>query len=168
MQTDAILSYSRIMAIEEFRRTLARAQAGSMLRRLFARDNRLESFRNLLPSLEPGRRYRGTLEISVDRIIGSIDRDADFDRDFRPLTGHLRDRWISVYLLAGEADWPPIRAIKAGDRYFVEDGHNRVSVARKLGMKTIRADVWEYPLKPVPADDHRCCPHFCDLPLAEC
>ncbi len=115
MQTDAVLSYSRIMAIEEFQQVLEKAQAGFLFRRLLSKDGGLESFRTLLPDLEPARHYRGMMEIPVGRIVGSVDRGADFDRDFRPLAPHLRDRWISVYLLAGEAGWPPIRALKAGD-----------------------------------------------------
>ncbi|MGB7537951.1 MAG: hypothetical protein WBM17_05395 [Anaerolineales bacterium] len=168
MQTDAVLSYSRIMAIEEFRQVLAKAQTGVLFRRLFAKPEELESFRSLLPELEPARRYRGTMDIPVEQIVGSVDRGADFDRSFRPLAPHLRDRWISVYLLAGESGWPPIRVFKAGDRYYVEDGHNRVSVARWFGMQTIRAEVWKYAFKPQPAEAPQCHPRYCDLPLAEC
>ena len=147
MQTDAVLSYSRIMAIEEFQQVMEKAQAGFLFRRLLSKDGGLESFRSVMPSLEPARQYRGTVEIPVGRIVGSVDRGADFDASFRPLAPHLRDRWISVYLLAGESGWPPIRAFKVGDRYYVEDGHNRVSVARRFGMQTIRAEVWEYSFK---------------------
>jgi hypothetical protein len=168
MQTDAVLSYSRIMAIEEFRQALAKGQTGVLFRRLFAKPEELDSFRSLLPELEPARRYQGTLDIPVERIVGSVDRGADFDRGFRPLAPHLRDRWISVYLLAGESGWPPIRVFKAGDRYYVEDGHNRVSVARQFGMPTIRAEVWEYSFKQQPRDKNACCRDYCDLPLAQC
>jgi hypothetical protein len=168
METNPVLSYSRIAAIEEFRRTLEKAQAGVLFRRLFSRDGGLEDFRKLQPALEPAGHYRGTMEIPVERIVGSVDRGADFDRDFRPLSAHLRDRWINVYLLAGEQGWPPIRVLKAGDRYYVEDGHHRVSVARQFGMPTIRADVWEYSFKPPDAAGCACRPNYCDLPLAEC
>ncbi len=168
MPTDAVLSYSRIMAVEEFRQALEKAQAGVLFRRLLSKDGGLESFHSLMPSLEPARKYRGTVEIPVERIVGSVDRGADFDGSFRPLAPHLRDRWISVYLLAGESGWPPIRAFKVGDRYFVEDGHNRVSVARQFGMPTIRAEVWEYSIKRQAAVDHPCPECYGDLPLAEC
>jgi hypothetical protein len=167
MNTDAVFSYSRIIAIEEFRQALGRAQTGFRFRWLSAKANALEDFRSLMPFLHPNRRYLGTIEVPVEQIVGSIDRGADFDRSFRPLGSHLRDRWVSVYLLAKESDWPPIRLFKAGGRYFVEDGHNRVSVARTLGMPAIRAEVWEYPLKPVGKDDPCCGRTYCDLPLAE-
>lgn len=168
MNTDSVFSYSRMAALEEFRQLLGRAQTGMLLGWLSAKENTLESFRSLLPLLQPNRRYLGTLDVPVGRIVGSVDRGADFDRDFRPLAGHLRDRWVSVYLLAGDADWPPIRLFKAGDRYYVEDGHNRVSVARTLGMETIRAEVWEYPFKPIRKDDPSRGPRYCELPLADC
>jgi len=168
MNTDVVFSYSRITAIEEFRQVLGRAQTGFLFRWLSAKDNTLESFRNMLPALKPNRRYLGTLDVPVDQIVGSVDRGADFDRNFRPLASHLRDRWVSVYLLAKDADWPPIRLFKAGSRYFVEDGHNRVSVARTLGMPTIRAEVWEYPLKPARVHEQLCSQRYCELPLADC
>jgi hypothetical protein len=167
MPTDAVLSYSRIMAIEEFRQELEKAQTEFLFRRLLAKLEELESFQSLLPELEPARHYRGTMEIPLERIIGSVDRGADFDRSFRPLAPHLRDRWINIYLLAGEAGWPPIRVLQAGERFYVEDGHNRVSVARRLGMQMIQAEVWEYALKPKPKEAHRCHQRYCDLPLAE-
>jgi hypothetical protein len=168
MQTDAILSYSRMVAIEEFQQVLGKAQAGFLFRRLLSKHGGLESFQSLLPDLKPARHYRGTVEIPVERIVGSVDRGADFDGSFRPLASHLRDRWISVYLLAGEAGWPPIRVLQAGERFYVEDGHNRVSVARRLGMQTIQAEVWEYAFKQQPAEALRCHKRYGDLPLAEC
>src|ERR671933_432925 len=38
---------------------------------------------------------------------------------------------------------PPIEVYQVGEVYFVRDGHTRVSVARHLGLKTIRARVTE-------------------------
>ena len=166
MPTNAVLSYSRIMANEEFQQLLGKAQAGHLIQRFFAKPQGLEDFQSLLPSLRPARRYRGNQEIPVEQIIGSVDRGADFDRDFRPLEGHLRERWINVYLLGTDVGWPPIRVLKVGDRYFVEDGHHRVSVARFLGMRTIHAEVWEYSFKPQQqSPPGLSC--YCDLPLAE-
>jgi hypothetical protein len=168
MQTDAVLSYARLMAIEEFQNQLSKARQGFLFRRLFAKRGELENFSNRIAELNPARHYRGMMEIPVERIVGSVDRDSDFDRDFRPLAPHLRDRWISIYLLAGEAGWPAIRVLKAGEQYYVEDGHNRVSVARRIGMQTIQAEVWEYEFKPQPKPAPPCGQNYCDLPLAEC
>jgi hypothetical protein len=168
MNADTMFSYSRIAALEEFSQVLGRARMGFFFRRLTARENPLESFDCLQPFLQTNRRYLGTIEVPVERIVGTVDRGADFDGSFRPLTAHLRDRWVSVYLLAGNGDWPPVRLFKAGDRYYVEDGHNRVSVARTLGRPTIRAEVWEYPLRPAGKDQPACGAKYGDLPLADC
>ena len=39
---------------------------------------------------------------------------------------------------------PPVSLIQVGDRYFVRDGHHRISVALALGRETIEAyvQVW--------------------------
>src|SRR5512136_2540360 len=107
MNIEALNSYTRFAALEEFRQVLERAQLGSLVRRIASREHPLMSFRTLLPALQPNRRHLGTIEVPVERIVGTVDRGADFDADFRPLTSHLRDRWVSVYLLAGDGDWPP-------------------------------------------------------------
>jgi hypothetical protein len=157
-----------MIAIEEFQKQLEKAQQGFLFQRLFARHAELESFSKRMPELDPARHYRGMMEIPVGRIIGSVDRGSDFDRDFRPLAPHLRDRWINIYLLAEEAGWPAIRVLKAGEQYYVEDGHNRVSVARRIHMQAIQAEVWEYGFKPQPKPVPLCSRNYCDLPLAEC
>ena len=77
--------------------------------------------------------FLGDEDIPVERIIGSLGRARDFDREFRPLKRHLRDRWVRVYLDLEADRWEPIRVHKLGDEYFVEDGHHRVSVARHTG-----------------------------------
>jgi hypothetical protein len=167
MHTNSVFSYSRMMASEEFNDLLRKAQTGALFRKLFSRREGLQNFRDLQPALNPAGHYHGVQEIPVERIVGSVGRGLDFDRDFRPLVKHLRYRWIRVYLLNQELDWPPIRVYQVGSHYFVEDGHNRVSVARRLGMPTIRAEVWVYRIK-TPADPvRRCSRQFNDLPLAE-
>jgi hypothetical protein len=167
MNTDTVSTYSRFIALEEFQQVLGRARTGVLFRRFSPKDGPLEDFRSLLPLLHPNRRFLGTIDVPVERIVGSVGRGADFDRSFRPLGTHLRDRWVSVYLLARNGDWPPVRLFKAGDSFYVEDGHNRVSVARRLGMPTIRAEVYEYPLRPVPRDEPGRTRGYTDLPLAE-
>jgi hypothetical protein len=150
---------TRASAMEEFMQLQTQAAFEFMLWRVFAQARTLESFRALLPSLSPARRFLGTREIEVKQIVGSVDRPADYDRRFRPLRDHLRERWVNIFLLAGKGGWPPVRVYQAGQRYFVEDGHHRVSVARALEMPTISAEVWEYPLNS--ADSNRASGHAC-------
>src|SRR2546429_535723 len=87
---------------------------------------------------------RGVREIPLDRIRGSESRTTDFDASFHPLKEHLRQRWTRLYMLVQDSrEMPPIDVYQVDDVYFVKDGHHRVSVARRLGWETIRAQVVE-------------------------
>jgi hypothetical protein len=91
-----------------------------------------------------GERYVGLRVIPLDAIVGSVDRTRDFDRQFRPTSVRVRERWqrLAVAQRRGES-MPPIEAYKVGEMYFVRDGHHRVSVAHALGLRTIEAYVTE-------------------------
>src|SRR5512133_873756 len=89
------------------------------------------------------RRYLGARPIEVERIIGTDSRDGDFDREFRALKPHLRERRRALAAAFPHGDFPPIAAEKLGDAYFVIDGHHRVALARQMGMATIDAEVTE-------------------------
>jgi hypothetical protein len=140
------LTPNRMAAIEEFGRLQGHAQLDHIHHWLTATPDGLDDFEKIIPSLPAFRRYRGLREIPVEQITGSVDRSGDFDRNFRPLRRHLRDRWVNVSLLADRDAWAPIRVYQVGNRFYVEDGHHRVSVARARGMLSIPAEVWEYPL----------------------
>jgi hypothetical protein len=167
MLVDIPVPYLRTSALEEFHRGLGRAQWGSLFRRLVARNTLLECFCGLVSYLKTNRRYLGTVDVPVEKTVGTVDRAADFDRVFRPLSARLRDRWVSVYLRAGGGDWPPARLYQTGKRYFVEDGQNRVSAARTLGWPTIRAEVWKQGLGPSWKGEPVRSADFDALPLAE-
>jgi len=91
-----------------------------------------------------GERRLGLQVITLDSIVGSVDRSREFDRRFRPTSGQVRERWQRLALAQrrGEAI-PPIEVYRVGDMHFVVDGHHRVSVAHALGLKTIDAYVTE-------------------------
>ncbi len=86
----------------------------------------------------------GLKVVSLDAIVGTVDRGRDFDRSFRPTSARVRTRWerIAAAMRRGES-MPPIDVVKVGEIYFVRDGHNRVSVARALGRTDIDAQVTE-------------------------
>ncbi len=88
-----------------------------------------------------GRAYLGVKEIPVDRIVGSVDREKDFDRDFRPRRRLSRSRLAGVRRAFSDGVVPPISVFEVGGAYFVEDGHHRVAVARELGADFIDAEV---------------------------
>jgi hypothetical protein len=83
----------------------------------------------------------------VAEIVGTLNRDSDFDTHFRPLKKHNIDRWVNAYILREQDGWSPIIVHKLGDEFFVEDGHHRVSVAYDIGMEYIEAKVWEYAIQ---------------------
>ena len=135
----------RSAAINAFQRFHQRGQLSALWAKLTGTYPYLEEFDCYAVRLQEGRRYLGVQAIPLQAITGSLGRGRDFDRKFRPLKKHLRDRWAGVYLRSDVDSWPPILVNKVGDVYFVEDGHHRVSVANFLGMAYVQADVWDYP-----------------------
>jgi len=80
--------------------------------------------------------------IELDKIVGSVNRYREFDREFLPLRWRTADRWERVRDSLYETDeFPPISVYEIEGRYYVADGNHRVSVARRLGHEKIRATV---------------------------
>lgn len=91
-----------------------------------------------------GWRYLGLQEVEVEKIVGSVDRYHEFDRDFLPIKAEdERQKKIEEALERGEV-LPPVKLYKIGEVYFVVDGHHRVAAARKTGGKFIDAEVVEF------------------------
>ena len=88
----------------------------------------------------------GVRAIELDKICGSEGRCMDFDGEFLPLHDHMENRWstIAALILQGQS-LPAVELIRAGEHYFIRDGHHRVSVARCLGQRHIdaRVTVWD-------------------------
>jgi hypothetical protein len=86
----------------------------------------------------------GLRVVPLHSIVGTIDRERDFDRRFRPTSRRVRSRWeqIAAAMRRGDA-MPPVDLLKVGEIYFVRDGHHRVSVASALGLADIDAYVTE-------------------------
>lgn len=123
-------------ATDDFRR-VRRQQA---MARLARRAKPLQSYGG-----PPGqRRALGLQTISLDSIVGTMDRERDFDGRFRPTSNRARDRWqrIARAYRRGE-ELPPISVYRVGDSHYVRDGHHRVSVARALGRTQLDAYVTE-------------------------
>ena len=91
-----------------------------------------------------GERYVGLQTIELDSIVGTVGRNRDFDRAFRPVSARTRTRWerIANAQRRGQ-DMPPISVYRIDQLHFVRDGHHRVSVARALGLSHIDAYVTE-------------------------
>jgi hypothetical protein len=126
-----------------------RRQALSRLARRLRREpddvNLILPFDEVVEALgRRGERRLGLQSISLDSIVGTVDRSRDFDRRFRPTSRRVRRRWqgIAEAIRRGES-MPPIDVYRIGDLHFVRDGHHRVSVARALGLDSIDAYVTE-------------------------
>ncbi len=80
--------------------------------------------------------------IDLDKVVGSVNRYQEFDREFLPLRWQTGERWKRVRDSYYEVDeFPPIDVYEIGGAYYVADGNHRVSVAKRLGQKRIRANV---------------------------
>lgn len=129
----------------DFDRARRRAYARWLLRRLRRSGNpdTLLSFDGARASLgEWSQAYRGLRLVVVERIVGSVGRHREFDDAFMPLKASQEGRWKRIDLAFHRAaDLPPVKLYELGGRYYVQDGHHRVSVARFHGIREIEAEV---------------------------
>jgi hypothetical protein len=103
-----------------------------------------------------GERRLGLETITLDSIVGTVDRDREFDRRFRPTSRRVRYRWQRIAEAMRRGDpMPPIDVYRIGDLHFVRDGHHRVSVATQLGLEVIEAYVTEILTEVRPDPDTR-------------
>jgi hypothetical protein len=79
--------------------------------------------------------------IPVSRIVGTLGRSGDFNREFLPRRGEIQSRWERVDRAFDQGDFPPITVFELDGSYFVVDGHHRVAVARQRGIDYIDAEI---------------------------
>jgi hypothetical protein len=130
----------------------SRARRRRVLDRLAARMRREpRDFHVILPFEEVveavgyrGERQLGLQTIGLDSIVGTVGRERDFDRRFRPTSRRTRKRWERMATAARRGEsFPPIEVYRIGDVHFVKDGHHRVSIARAQRLPDIDAYVTE-------------------------
>jgi hypothetical protein len=138
----------RSQASSKFSTLRMRALRDSLWAKLTGRNSKLAAFPEHAQRDLPNRKLVGVKDIRLDQIIGTLNRECDFDIKFRPLGKHLLERWVNVFVNLNPDSWEPILLHKIGEQYYVEDGHHRVSVARSIGMFFIQAKVWEYSSQP--------------------
>jgi hypothetical protein len=85
--------------------------------------------------------YVGVRPILVSRIVGTLGRAGDFDREFLPRRGDIQSRWERVERAFDQGDFPPITVFELDGSYFIVDGHHRVAVARQRGIDYIDAEI---------------------------
>ncbi|MCJ7665318.1 MAG: hypothetical protein MUO59_01115 [Actinobacteria bacterium] len=113
------------------------------------RENELLSFDEINKELMlHNQHYLGMKTVRVNDIVGSIDRYKDFDRYFLPKKAHLEHRWSNIYsAYMNDVILPVVKLYKVGDIYFVVDGNHRISVARRMKVTYIDAEVTEFVTK---------------------
>lgn len=147
-------------AQSDFNRSRRRAALANLARRLRGQAGDVSTllpFEEVVEALgRTGERKLGLETIRLDSIVGSVDRTAEFDRDFRPRSGRGRSRWqrINEAQRRGKG-MPPISVYRVGGLHFVEDGHHRVSVSRHLGNEVIEAYVTAVITRVAPDDGLR-------------
>lgn len=87
---------------------------------------------------------RGTLQIPLDKIVGSVGRYHDFDYQFRTHTREMdeRQKGIMKAMKAGK-NLPPISLYQIKEDFYILDGHHRYRSARDLGWTHIHARIVE-------------------------
>jgi len=124
-----------------------KAKFGKVLSMLVGRKGNLLDLQEELRGVSvSSRRYVGIRNVPIDRIRGSENRARDYNSAFKPLVAKDRDRWESVAVAQlNNVPLPTVELIKAGEIYYVRDGHHRISAAKELGIKFVEAEVivWE-------------------------
>lgn len=139
-------SSSYELALRDFQRARKSAVLRQLLARLRGKSTDLLDYETICQQLGPTNRTiaHGLKEIPLAKIVGSVGRYRDFTREFLPTQQANATRWATIKAAVTDmTGLPPIEVYQIGDAYFVLDGNHRVSVARKLGSKTISAHVTE-------------------------
>jgi hypothetical protein len=105
-----------------------------------------------MPDLDGSRHWSGLVAvkqtIAVGDILGSLYPRDDLDVDFRPIKSHNPQRWVKVATaMLRNMELPPVELVMLNERYYVRDGHLRVSVARVLDIHYVDALVWGMPIE---------------------
>jgi hypothetical protein len=130
---------------EDFARARRKAFVHDVLAAVGGRPNDLIPYHEVRRRVAPEREsYRGHQTVPIAKIVGSMDRFNDFDREFLPRQRFTAGRWQNVdRAYYQDRQLPPIQLYRVGDVYFVKDGNHRVSVARERGQEFIDAEVIE-------------------------
>ena len=139
-------------ALKIYRRARIFSRWRKLWARLRGRDNRLLNLSLVIKGKDVrGWRYAGLQNINIDHIIGSEDHWDQFDNGFYPIHSSDKTQWLCVAMkLQMGLIHQPVELVEIGSDYFIQSGIYQVSVARALGLKTVRACVvqWEITEKP--------------------
>ena len=133
-------------AIQDFREARRKAAFQSVLSFFSGKEQDLLRFDDVKKQLGIISQGQQTLEyIELDKIIGSVGRYKDFDRNFLPKNDSDLERWAGVRMaMTSMTGVPPIEVYQIGEVYFVLDGNHRVSASRALRNDRIEAYVTRF------------------------
>ena len=134
-------------ALEDFKRARGKAAMQRFWAGVRGESLDLMQFDEISAKLHAVNKSTKVLEsVPLNKIIGSVGRASDFDRNFLPLSDADQHRWASVKTQMTSPishGLPPVDLYKIGEAYFVLDGNHRVSVAKHAGFQEIEAYVTE-------------------------
>lgn len=146
MNMHPYLTNTRISPVDTFYALQTLARREQIWARLTGQNTSLATFPEQAQHKRACKKFAGMKDIPIEQIVGTMESQSDFDHEFRPLKSSLRKKWLNAYHSLANRGWAPVLVHQFGDRYYVEDGHHRVSVARSLGRVSIQAKIWEYPV----------------------
>jgi hypothetical protein len=127
---------------------------------LFSKHHPLLTIPDVDRDYYPGEPVAFTQPVAVGDIVGSLDHRDDLDTDFRPIKHHNQQRWVRVATaMLRDTQLPPVELVMLNERYYVRDGHLRVSVARALGIHHLDALVFVVSIKPIHESERQICPN---------
>jgi len=89
--------------------------------------------------------YLGVKTVAINKIVGSVQKYTDFDKNFVPINQIIEARWCNIYKAFIQDEYMPlVQLYKIKDSYFVYDGNHRISVANYLNFLNIEAEVTEF------------------------
>lgn len=148
-----------IEARAEFQRAHARAKLRGTLDRILHRCGKLCSLTDAAEEAGRALAVAGTQsrangraafipgarrlhEVDLEHVIGSLDRADDYTADFLPRVGSDEERWARVRVALDSLEgMPPVELYEYDGEYYVKDGHHRVSVMKRVGLKRVEAYV---------------------------
>ncbi|RLB93111.1 MAG: transcriptional regulator [Deltaproteobacteria bacterium] len=121
------------------------------LKQLFDRKNSADadSIKNFVDDQHKEEAYDernlGIRAVPLDKIVGSVGRYKDFNRQFRLKKDRPSARFERVKdAFKKKIILPPITLYQIKNEYYVLDGNHRVSAAKKLGYEFIDAQITEF------------------------
>lgn len=136
---------NRLRGMQQFRSARRKARLNRLMSRLTGRPDELLIFDEVRKALALAHPVKEDLrDIPLNRIVGTVNRYHDFNRQFNPIQDSDEDRWARVKEMMEVQGLDPIEVYQVDDIYFVLDGNHRVSVSRQFGSETIHAYVKEF------------------------